>query len=66
VYAHADELGAVPLTKPGEGRKPRLRFDLDLVRQRRGRAEQPPPPRVTSGTKRQPTAPLLPIAGDQS
>lgn len=29
VYAHADELGAIRLGEAGEGRRPRLRFDLE-------------------------------------
>lgn len=32
VYAHSDRLGAEPLTEPGDGRKPRLRFDVDKAR----------------------------------
>ena len=31
VYAHADELGAVALGACGDGRRPRLRFDLATV-----------------------------------
>jgi hypothetical protein len=31
VYSHADELGAVPMGHDGDGRRPRLRFDLAAV-----------------------------------
>lgn len=31
VYAHAAELGAVPMGHDGDGRRPRLRFDLAAV-----------------------------------
>ncbi|HMJ02271.1 MAG TPA: hypothetical protein VK506_04980 [Conexibacter sp.] len=31
VYEHATELGAIRLGEPGEGRRPRLRFDVERV-----------------------------------
>jgi len=34
VYAHADELGAIRLGDSGDGRRPRLRFDLAVVADR--------------------------------
>lgn len=34
VYAHADELGAIRLGACGDGRRPRLRFDLAVVADR--------------------------------
>ncbi|HEY6636416.1 MAG TPA: hypothetical protein VIZ61_01925 [Solirubrobacterales bacterium] len=58
VYDHASELGAI---RVGNGRKPRLLFDPDLVRERLAR--QPGP--AESEAKQRPTdrngAPLLPI-----
>jgi len=39
VYAHADELGAIRL---GDGGRPRLRFDLAVLRERLAPALPPP------------------------
>jgi hypothetical protein len=60
VYEHSDELGAVRL---GEGDRPRLRFDVEVARERMGAAS--PPPRRSNGSRspRPSTAPLLPIRG---
>jgi hypothetical protein len=65
LYRHADDLGAVRL---GTGPKARLRFDLDTVAERIDREPAPEPKRAKrSGrrTRRDGTAPLLPVRGDR-
>jgi hypothetical protein len=69
VYEHAGELGAIRL---GKGRRPRLRFDPDLVTQRIAAlaGERRPAPQSRRqggrGSRRIPTdaADLLPLRGD--
>lgn len=51
IYAHASELGAVPLGETGEGRRPRLRFDAETVAERlraRSQGKGSPTPNVRS------------------
>ena len=63
VYAHADELGAIRL---GDGDKPRLRFDPEVVHERL--AARPHPATTPTRTRPRPRATasieLLPIRGD--
>lgn len=72
VYDHAAELGARRLTNPGDGRRPRLRFDLDQALAAwtaRDAPPEPEPPRARPATamrRQRPRttaggAPLLPI-----
>jgi hypothetical protein len=69
VYDHAEELGAIRL---GTGRRPRLRFDPDLVAQRldaRATKRRPPTPGRRRNARRSPRTPadpvdLLPLKGE--
>ena len=75
VYEHAAELGAIRLGAPGEGRRPRLRFDAAAVTKRlrdlptadEGASTGEPAPRPRSA-RAQATprhgAPLLEIRGE--
>ncbi len=72
VYSHADELGAVPLGARGDGRRPRLRFNLPTVaaalatQNRRRATDMPDSPRAASRKRRRTTGAsvqLLPIRG---
>lgn len=69
VYDNAERLGAVPLGEPGEGRRPRLRFDPERVADA---LSARPHPRTDPQPKRAPRrrpplarADLLPIRGEQ-
>jgi len=65
VYERAAELGAVPI---GEGRRPRLRFDLERAlaawQHREPRPEPDPEPATPRRRKPPPSVALLPIRGE--
>jgi hypothetical protein len=60
VYRSREQLGGVPL---GNGPRPRLGFDPDVVRARleQRNGDEPTPPAPAAAARRLPDAPLLPV-----